>query len=548
MTYLEEYYEEIKKGNIIVGREMRMALDQLIDDLDNPMYVYDTTEAHFRIDFIEKFCKLTKSPFYGKPFKMLLYYKAFVEALYSFKRAETGKDRFKKAILLIARKNAKSEECSALSFAELMVGNEGSDIVLSSNDDRQANILFDSVNVMRSMFDPKNKRTHKNLSHIMNKRAGSKISKLSEKTRAKEGLNIDFAIIDEVHEMKDSTIINSIDQSQSIKENPKRIIITTEGFTNDGALDNELKKARAILNGEKDDDTVLIFLYTQDSEQEVWQDESSWVKSNPSLGVIKTYDYLRDRLNESKTDKQARMFTMCKDFNIKQSNSQAWLLLEDYDYKATYDIEDFRNAICIGAVDLSETTDLSCAKAMIMKPDDKTKYIITKYFIPEAKLTNSDDKSAGAKYAEWAKQGHIEIHEGNEVNIERVADWFYNLYKEYGIRLYKCGYDQRYAKSFISKMDLYGFETEMIVQNRYVMSSPMKLTEADLKAKILNFNENPVDKWCFGNASMQIDNFGNVMAVKINNQHSKRIDGAVTTIMLEEMYRRYRSDLAQIWK
>ena len=72
MTYLEEYYEEIKKGNIRVGREMQMALDQLIEDLDNPLYYYDTTEAHFRIDFIEKFAKLTKSPFYGKPFNMLL--------------------------------------------------------------------------------------------------------------------------------------------------------------------------------------------------------------------------------------------------------------------------------------------------------------------------------------------------------------------------------------------------------------------------------------------------------------------------------------------
>lgn len=32
---------------------------------------------------------------------------------------------------------------------------------------------------------------------------------------------------------------------------------------------------------------TLPWLYTQDSELEVWQDESSWPKSNPTLGVIK---------------------------------------------------------------------------------------------------------------------------------------------------------------------------------------------------------------------------------------------------------------------
>lgn len=547
MTYLEEYYEEIQKGNIIVGQEMLTELQQLLMDKENEKYIYDTTESDFRIAFIEKFVKLTKSPFYGKPMKLLLYYKAFIEVLYSFKIRETGKDRFKKAILLEARKNAKSEVCSALSFTELMVGNDGSDIVLSSNDDRQANILYDSVDIMRSLFDKKNKRTHKNLINIKNKRSGSKIFKLSEKTRAKEGLNIDFAIIDEVHEMKTSTIINSIDQSQSIKENPKRIIITTEGFINDGALDEELKYARRVLNGEIEDDTLLMFLYTQDSEQEIWQDESSWQKSNPSLGIIKTYDYLRDRLNKSKYDKAERMFTMCKDFNIKQSNSQAWLMLEDYDYYKTFNIEDFKDSVCIGAVDLSQTTDLSCAKIMMMKPNDNTKYIYTKYFIPEAKLTNSDDKNAGADYKEWVKAGLVDVTPGNDIDIERVADWFYSLLKKYNIRVYKCGYDQKFAKTFINKMDVYGIDVEMIVQNKLVLSSPMKLTEADLKAKIINYNNNPVDKWCLGNSSVQIDNFGNIMCVKINNQASKRIDGAVTLIMLEEMYRRYRSDLTQIW-
>lgn len=543
MTYLEQYREAIRKGEIIAGQELITALDTYIADMSNLRYVYDTREAYRRIDFMEKFVRLTKSPFYGKPMILMLWQKAFIECLYSFKIAETGRDRFKRAILLIGRKNTKSETCNGLAFTELMIGVPGSDIVCSSNDDSQANILFDGINTMRELFDPKNKRTHKNLSFIKNRRTGTKVFKISDKTRNKEGRNIDFAIIDEVHEMRDRTIINSIDQSQSIKENPKRIIITTEGFTNDGALDQELQYARNVLNGEGEDETLLVWLYTQDSEQEIWQDESSWQKSNPTIGVIKTYDYLRERLNRSRVDKSERVFTLCKDFNIKQNTAQSWLMLDDYDYpQEVKSLEDFRGCYCLAAVDLSETTDLTNCKLLFMRQGDPTKYVFSHYWIPEGKLQNSPDTEAGANYREWAQKNYLTICAGYDNDLSEVADWLASLKRDYDIRVVKCGYDQRFAKEFINRCEEYGIETEMIQQSREVMSSPMKWVEADLKARNINYGRNPIDLWCFGNASMEVDNLGRVMCVKINNQHSKRIDGAVTMIILYATLQRFKSE------
>ena len=124
-----------------------------------------------------------------------------------------------------------------------------------------------------------------------------------------------------------------------------------------------------------------------------------------------------------------------------------------------------------------------------------------------------------------------------------MADWFYSLYTDYGIRLIKVGYDVKYAKEFLKRMDNYGFDCELVAQNKITLSNAMKLVEADLKSQLINYNENPVDRWCLGNASMEIDNLGNVMAVKINNQAGRRIDGAVTLIILYEIYRRYRTEL-----
>ena len=70
-----------------------------------------------------------------------------------------------------------------------------------------------------------------------------------------------------------------------------------------------------------------------------------------------------------------------------------------------FNLEDFRGSFCLGAVDLSETTDLSNAKILLMKPNDKTKYVYSHYWIPESKLQDSNDKEAGARYEEWAREG-----------------------------------------------------------------------------------------------------------------------------------------------
>lgn len=546
-TYLFEYYDAIRTGKIIAGQELTLELNNLVADLQTPRYQYDTAEAHMRIAFIERLCLQSKKPFYMQPMKLLLWQKAFIEVLYSFRKYsdELGEwiRRFQDVMLLIARKNGKTTLMAADAHTDLRIGDGGMDIVCASNDDKQASLLWNEVDGMRKRIDPKGQWTHKNMSLIENLSTGTKIFKLSSKTQNKDGRNIDKTYYDESHDADDDEIAAACQKSMSVKEEPLFINLTTEGFVNDGYLDNKLIYARKVLNGELDDDTFLPWLYTQDSENEIWQDEQTWFKSNPSLGAIKKWSYLRGEVNKSKVDKSTRMHTLCKDFNIKQNSSQAWLLKADYDYATpVFDLEDFRGAIVLGAVDLSATTDLSNAKVLMMKPGDKTKYVHTHYWIPESKLTNSDDREAGAKYVEWAKQGVLTIHEGNEIDISKIADWFYQLYKDYNLKLYKCGYDQRYAKEFLSRMDDYGFECEMIYQNRLVMSPPMKLVEADLKTQTINYNRNEMDMWCLSNAAMEMDNLGNVMCVKVNNQKSKRIDGAVTLIILYEVLRRYRSE------
>ena len=551
-SYLLEYHARIEAGEIIVGRELWQELNNLREDLLSDAYIYNTDDALLRMDFMENCVRLTKSPYYNKPMVLMLWQKAFIEAVYSFKMTDTTLRRFKKVILLIARKNTKSETCSGLGLAEFNLGNAGADIVCSSNDDSQASLIYDAIDTMRLLIDPEELDSKRNQRFILNKVTNTKIFKLSDRTRNKEGRNIDVAFLDESHEMKENVIAKSIEQSQSLKDEPLFINLTTEGFVVDGYLDEELKDARKIIAGEDDGISAirtLPWLYTQDSEAEIWQNRASWVKSNPSLGIVKKWSYLDEQVDKAKKSKADRIFVLCKDFNIKQNSAQSWLNIEDYDYKAVYDLEAFRGSICLGAVDLSETTDLTCAKVLFMRPEDNTKYVHTMYFIPESKLEDSDDRNAGAKYKEWAEAGLITITEGNDIDLSKVADWFYSLYKDYNIKLWKCGYDQKFAKDFLNRMEFYGWtkandELVMILQNAQTLSNAIKLLEADLTHQLVNYNDNPVDKWNLKNACLKVNDVGQCLIVKA--EPSKRIDGAVCKAILWEMYRQNRTDFKQM--
>lgn len=532
-----------------------MELDNLIEDFFCEEYKYDTTNAYIRIDFIEHCVKLTKAPFYGKPMQLLLWQKALIEVAYSFKikSLDTNEwvDRFQEILLIIARKCGKTELIAALELTEMILGKPGSDIVCSGTNDGTADLCYQAIDTMRLIIDPQSVDTWRNQKGIKCFETKNSIYKLSDSSRQKEGRNIDFAGIDEVWSLADDGIYKPIQQSTSTKESYKIFMFGSEGFVADGFLDEQTKKYRKIIRKEDATESSkrkLPWIYSMDDEREVWDTNEDginplWEKANPSIGVIKKWSYLRDRVDEARQSKSDKMFVLAKDFNFKVSNGQAWLNREDYEYITNkFDLEDFRGSIILGAVDLSETTDMSNAKILLMKKNDKTKYIYTHYWIPESKLELSNDIESGAKYSEWARKGLLTICEGNEIDVSKIADWFYQLYKDYGLKLYKCGYDQRYAKDFLNKMEEYNFECEMIYQNKFIMSPPMKLVEADFTSKLINYNQNEIDKWCLQNIGVLIDDLGYCMPVKQKEQKSKRIDGAVVFIILYEVFRRYRSD------
>lgn len=564
---LIKYRREIRIGNIIAGEEMIRELDNLIRDLDNDEYIYDTSEFEKRSSFMENCCRLTKSPYYNKPMTLMLWQKAWLEALFSFQIYDPflkqWVPRFNETLLLIGRKNAKSETSSALCLTDFITGGEGRDIVCSSNTDDQANILFDAIDTMRQLIDPDQIDTWRNRRGLTCFLNNNKITKLSERTKNKEGKNIDMAVCDEIHEMEDNTLFKPIEQSTGVKDKYLIILITTEGFVEGGFLDEKLKQYRAVIAGE-DTSTkgkrILPWLYTQDHESEVWDVNEdgvnpAWQKSNPSIGIIKKWSYLREQVELAKKSKSDRMFVLSKDFNFKVANSEAWLLPSDYNYETeVVNLEDFRDAVGIAGVDLSETTDLTSVKIILGKKGDKRKYILSHYWCPEGKLESSNDKQAGAEYLRWASEGYLTITKGTYIDLKEVMDWIFELEKQYGIRMYKIGYDKRFSNDFIERAEYYGYSERRkdpslirIEQTPETLHRANRLVEEELKGQYV-VGLNPMDHWCLGNAAITMNSKGLTLVNKIDNQSARRIDGAVSLIIAFETYIRYRTKWEQYLK
>lgn len=557
-SFLLEYIDRCKSGEIIVGYELIQMFDILLTHFKDPEIKIEFDDAHKRIKFIETQCKHFEAPFAGKPFLLELFQKAFIEAVYIFKIHDEEIGRwvrmYQEVLFLVGRKCGKTPLVSAINLAEFFCGEMGTKILCSSNDYEQADLMFQAINAMREESPALEKVTRKNIKGIFfgnprkPRRKGKfsyknkgNIRKISSRTGAKEGRNIRIAAADEVHELKDNTSIMPIRQALSTQDEPLYIELTTEGFVNEGYLDGRLKEARQVLNGELERRRWLIWLYTQDSEKEIWADEKSWVKSNPGLGAIKKWSFLQQMIEEAKTSKATRAFVLAKDFNIKQNNAMAWLMSEDIVNEETFELEEFRNSFAIGAVDLSKSGDLANARALFMKPNSQKKYTISKYFIPESKLDNLSKEDL-EMFKEWIHQDHIRVSPGNENDFTLVTAWYIELLKRYGIKFYKIGYDKWSAVYWKKEMEGYGFDCEKTSQEWGSMSEPMKLTETDLKSKLIIYNNNPVDKWCLENTAMDINAKGEIRPIKIQGRDDKKIDGAVTLIIANKTYIDNRSE------
>ena len=547
--YIREYYRQIEAGETVVSDKVRRVYKELVRLLDDDSceWGYDERRAQHPITFIEKYCKHSKGKLGGRPFILELWQKALVSALFGFISRDDGTRKYRELILMVARKNGKSALGSAIALYMLMAdGENGPEVVSAATKRDQAKIIWlESKRMVRK--SPVLSRRCRCLVGEIDCDANDGVFKpLSSESGTLDGLNVHCSLIDELHAIEDTNLYDVIVDGMSAREQPLSIIVTTAGTVRESIFDRKYEEAELIIKGYEDpagykDDRVLPIIYELDARSE-WTDERCWAKANPGLGTIKELRTLAEKVERAKKNPRLVKNLVTKDFNVRETTSEAWLTFEQLDNTATFDTAALAPRYGIGGVDLSSTTDLTCATMLFMVPDDAHIYVMQMYWIPEDLLERREAEDR-VPYSLWRQQGLLRTCPGNQIDYRQVVDWFREVQDEHGIYLAAFGYDAWSAVYFIKEMETnfgsYGMEK--VIQGKYTLSAPMKALGADLEAKIINYNNNPILKWCLSNTSIDVDKNDNIQPSK-GRSETRRIDGMASLLDAYVAFCRHREE------
>ncbi len=526
MNYIVIYYNLIKSGKIIVSNKVKIQFEKLFYDINNPgEYHFDISKANRPITFIEKFCKHSKGQWAGKNIVLDLWQKAIIQAIFGFVD-EKGFRKYREVLIVVARKNGKSTLLGAIGLYMLFGDKEGgAQICCIASKKDQAKIVFNEAKNMVSQSPLLSKHIKKRKTDLYFPKTFSYFEPLASDSNTLDGLNMHCGIIDELHSIKDRNIYDVSKQSMSSRQQPLLVMITTAGFVRENIYDDMYDYSSNVLNGTVDDEQFLSFIYELDDRKE-WTDEKCWEKANPALGSIKDPKAFKKLVERGKSDPKFLPTLLTKDFNIRETGVGSWLTFEEINNTETFNIENHKNIYAIGGVDLSSVWDLTCA-TVIYRYHNKW-YCNQMYFIPEevAEQKIREDK---VPYKVWKEQGYVRFCSGNKVRESDVTEWFKELRDKNQIYTLWTGYDPWGANLWVEEMKGNAFMMEEVRQGAKTMSNPMKKLACELRDKNINYNNNPVLKWCLTNTQVEVDKNENIRPIKGKNK-KQRIDGAVSLI------------------
>jgi len=542
MNYILEYWNKIQSGEVQACRRLKQQYQKLVEELESPRdpWVFDIEKANRPIEFIERFCKHSKGKWAGKPVRLELFQKAKIQAVYGFVHRETGLRRAREVLTIVGRKNGKSTEKAALGNYMLVADGEGGAEVFSvATKKDQARIVWTEAHNMVAQSPALNKHVKKRKTDLYFPVTFSKFEPLASDSNSLDGLNVHYAIMDELHAIKDRNLYDVIKQAMTAREQPLLDMITTAGFVRECIYDSIYDYACNVLDGVVEDDRFLAFIYELDDRAE-WTDYRMWEKANPGLGTIKDYNELAANVERAKNDPDFLPTVLTKDFNLRDTVAGTWLTFDQVNNEETFTMDDIRDTYAVGGADLSSTTDLTCATLLIMKPGSDKIYCLQHYFLP-AELVEQRVREDKIPYDKWAERGLLTLCEGNKVNYSDVTAWFLRMMEEYKIYPVWIGYDPWNSQYWVDEMEAHGFRMEVVRQGAHTLSQPMKELAADLMAKRINYNDNPILKWCLTNTSVKRDENDNIRPVK-GQKSRQRIDGAVSLLIAYTVLFRHMDD------
>lgn len=542
-NYIVEYHDKIERGQIIAGKWIKKIYKILVDGIKSGDWDFDAKKANKAIQFIENFCHHSKGR--NDLFKLELWQKAIVSAIFGILDKKTHRRQFRENFLLVGRKNGKSLFAAAImAYVAYIDGEYGSELYCLAPKLDQADIVYDSFYKITQAEEELAEVTKKRRSDIYIEELNTTIKKIAFNAKKADGFNPTMTTNDEMEAWPGDQGLKQYEVMVSgtgARTEPITLSTSTAGYVNDGIFDELMKRSTAFLKGSSKERRLLPFLYMID-DLEKWNTKEELAKANPNLGVSVQWEFFEEQIAIALQSLSKKAEFMTKYCNIKQNSSIAWL---DYETVAKaagqpYTLDDFRGCYCVAGIDLSRTTDLTAVSLVIEKGGKN--HIITQFFMPQERYNVAIDEE-GVPYNIFKEQGYLTISGEHQVNYKDVFAWFVRLIKEYKIRPLKVGYDRYCAGYLVEEMKEAGFHMDDVYQGTN-LTPVLNTFEGDLKDGMYLIGENNLLKSHLLNVAVQIQTDDSRMKpVKIEKR--AHIDGAVSIFDALAVKMKYHKEIGR---
>lgn len=543
VNYIVEYHDKIERGQIIAGKWIKKIYKILVDGIKSGDWDFDAKKANKAIQFIENFCHHSKGR--NDLFKLELWQKAIVSAIFGILDKKTHRRQFREIFLLVGRKNGKSLFAAAImAYVAYIDGEYGSELYCLAPKLDQADIVYDSFYKITQAEEELAEVTKKRRSDIYIAELNTTIKKIAFNAKKADGFNPTMTTNDEMEAWPGDQGLKQYEVMVSgtgARTEPITLSTSTAGYVNDGIFDELMKRSTAFLKGSSKERRLLPFLYMID-DLEKWNTKEELAKANPNLGVSVQWEFFEEQIAIALQSLSKKAEFMTKYCNIKQNSSIAWL---DYETVAKaagqpYTLDDFRDCYCVAGIDLSRTTDLTAVSLVIEKGGKN--HIITQFFMPQERYNVAIDEE-GVPYNIFKEQGYLTISGEHQVNYKDVFAWFVRLIKEYKIRPLKVGYDRYCAGYLVEEMKETGFHMDDVYQGTN-LTPVLNTFEGDLKDGMYLIGENNLLKSHLLNVAVQIQTDDSRMKpVKIEKR--AHIDGAVSIFDALAVKMKYHKEIGR---
>ena len=541
-NYIYEYYDQITRGEVVVGEWIRLAYKMLVDDLEKGTTQYNAKAVNKAIKFIENFCHHSKGR--SDLLKLELWQKAAVAAIFGIVD-DNGVRIYREVFIVIARKNGKSLLASAIiAYMAYLEPEYGQEIYCLAPKLDQAALVYDGFYKMVLAEPELEELAQKRRSDIYIADNNTFIKPIAFNARKSDGFNPQLVICDELAAWQGDGGLKQYEVMKSAlgaRRQPLILGITTAGYVNDGIYDELFKRATGVLKGGSKERRLLPLLYTID-DVDKWNDLTELRKANPNINVSVSEEFFKDEIAVAETSLSKRSEFLCKYCNIKQNASAAFLDYVVVDGAAAdVTLEDFRGSYCVGGLDLSQTTDLTAASVVIEK--SSILYAFTQFFMPASRVETLQ-ATDGVPYDLFVKKGIVTLSGDNYVDYNDVYNWFMQIIRDYELYILQIGYDRYSAKYLIEQLEGAGLHCDDVYQGEN-LTPVIREFEGIIKDGNFKIANNNLLKSHFLNVALK-QNMETRKFRPVKIEQRAHIDGFVSVIDAMTVRQKWYAEIGQL--